>query len=117
MIVMIPTAQAMARREGRMAEAVRGVVSQLRLGLWRRGTAICWRSTGNSASFDAAERAGSALQPARRTNMRESVGRGPARDAASRPAYARFGPPQALLSRPGQPRRMGDQGRPGPGLS
>jgi hypothetical protein len=48
----------------------RSVQSSLGFGFCRRSTATSWRSTSNSASFDAAERASSAIQPVRRTNTR-----------------------------------------------
>ena len=44
--------------------------SSLGLGLCRRSTATSWRSTSSSASFDADERASSAIQPVKRTKIR-----------------------------------------------
>lgn len=52
------------------ASTARSAQSSLGLGCWRRSNATSWRSTSSSASFDADERASSAIHPARRTNIR-----------------------------------------------
>jgi hypothetical protein len=46
---------------GIAAIKIRSAHSILGFGFWRRSTAACWRSTSNSASFDAAERDSSAI--------------------------------------------------------
>jgi hypothetical protein len=46
---------------GIAAIKIRSAHSSLGFGFWRRSTAACWRSTSNSASFDTAERASSAI--------------------------------------------------------
>jgi hypothetical protein len=58
------SSRAMAARTARSAQ------SSLGLGFCRRSTASSWRSISSSASFDAAERASSAIQQVRRTNIR-----------------------------------------------
>jgi hypothetical protein len=52
------------------AITARSAQSILGLGFCRRSTATSWRSTSSSASFDAAERASSTIQPVRRTKSR-----------------------------------------------
>ena len=52
---------------GRAASTARSAQSSLGFGFWRCSTATSWRSTSSSASFDAAERASSAIHPASRT--------------------------------------------------
>jgi hypothetical protein len=54
----------------RAASIARSAQASFGLGFCRRSTATSWRSTSNSASFDAEERASSAIQPVRRTKIR-----------------------------------------------
>jgi hypothetical protein len=53
----------------RAASTARSAKSGLGRGCWSRRTAISRRSTSSSASFYAADRASSAIHPARRTNI------------------------------------------------
>jgi len=53
-----------AARTARSAQSSRGLL------LVRRRTAISWRSTSSSASFEAAERASSTIQPTSRAKIR-----------------------------------------------
>jgi hypothetical protein len=55
---------------GQGAIIARSARSSLGLGFCRRSTATFWSSTSSSASFHAAERASSTIQPDRRTNIR-----------------------------------------------
>ena len=92
-------------------------------GFCRRSTATSWRSTSNSASFESAERAGSTIQPAIRTKIRQAPYRHEpamlpasqritAGESAGQPPMPHFGTPHALCSpssvrgslRPGQPK-------------
>jgi len=54
----------------RAARTARSAQFSFGLGFFRRSTATSWRSISSSASFDAAERASSAIQPTKRTNIR-----------------------------------------------
>jgi hypothetical protein len=52
------------------ASTARSAQSSFGLGFCRRSTATSWRTTSSSASFEAAERASSIIQPVRRTKIR-----------------------------------------------
>jgi len=54
----------------RAASTARSAQSSYGFGCCRRSTAISWRSSSSSASFEAEECANSAIHPARRTKIR-----------------------------------------------
>jgi hypothetical protein len=57
----------------RAVSTARSAQSSFGLVFCRHGTATSWHSTSNSASLDAAGRAGNAIQSARRTNIKYSI--------------------------------------------
>ena len=71
---------ARALEVGFQTQAMTGIVLDL-AGMWSLQRGCCFRrSTSNSASFDAAERASRAIHPTMRTTIRLSMHRGRGRD-------------------------------------